>query len=164
MKKVLILICAYCILAPANAMYKICGPDTNGMDYAYSDVVIQNERYIGAWAVGVDCGGGKTDNTDIDTMCTEVIVGGEAYCAAGYWTDYELDETTHDYGAQCFCRKTKVRTENSLMHSKGQWVLIGHAGKECRALCAMYCAQNIVNSIGDPQHDMRNAIMLLPAS
>ncbi len=102
MKRFIKILLMLIVIAPAHG-YEICGPRVAGTEYSYSPVaqVAGDGIWIGSWAVGSGCEG-QTDVTDVTTMCTSVVAGGQAFCGADYWgayTDGNLDESTASTGS-----------------------------------------------------------------
>ncbi len=139
----------------------VCGPKVSNKEISYN---IASDK-IGNWAVGAGCAG-ETENTDMATMCENVIVAGTASCLifsnyTQYWTENEPDEITVPSGSACHCRRTRVSVNGELQDVQGQDVFIGDFGSSnlsCRQNCARACAENVTLNVGG----MRNALMTLP--
>ncbi len=164
MKKILMFFIACMpdiVCAATTGTYKVCGVNTIGHEYAYSIVTVQENMYLGSWAVGDGCDNNDaaTTNMDVATMCSTVVAGGHAYCSTSGWLNSDLDETVSNGGEYCWCRRTKMLVGDQLLDSVGQWVMLGSAGTECFQKCAKYCAENVTNNYGGMHH----AIMILPA-
>ncbi len=156
MKRIIFLLFAiYCL--PVNATYRVCGPDVDGREYSYTAATTIENRLMATWAVGNGCAG-LTENIDVSTMCSDVIIGGQAYCAFAQWANKDLDEAAAAYGTYCYCRRTKMLSGGTLVDSVGQWVELGGSGS-CYANCAKYCAESVSTDV----NGMRNPIILLPA-
>ncbi len=155
MKKILFILMV--LLTNAVHAYSVCGAPVDGTEYSYTEIMTQGDLEIGNWAVGTGCTGATT-NTDVDTMCTNVVAGGQAFCTSVPWRSGDLDETSVNAGHRCWCRRTKMDNNGVLADSVGQWVMLGTLEGKCLKECAKYCAMNVADTAGG----MRHAIMLLP--
>ncbi len=145
--------------------YEICGPNVIADEVSYTTVTAIGDggASIGYWAVGTECDG-HTTGEDVETMCSNVFVGGVAFCAGDPWTNSDLKESTARVGGYCWCRRTKVQINGSLIDSVGQAVLIDVSygywdSAKCNSNCARMCAESVALN----ENGMRNPIMVLPA-
>ncbi len=143
----------------------VCGPVVSNTEISYNIISDRD----GGWAVGTVCAG-ETENTDMATMCGDVIVAGTAHCldvmrgmhTSGWWGVNDMNEdiapTSASHG--CHCRRKIVRIDGELVQSESQGVFLGEFGSVsiCRQNCARACAENVSMDVGG----MRNAIMTLP--
>ncbi len=144
---------------------QLCGPVTNNASVAYNTVAAQtmvNENLLHSWAVGSGCAG-ETDIVDVEQMCTNTTVGGQAVCDSFTWSMYQYDRHEGELGIGpfCQCRRTKMISNGTLDYSIGQWVLLAQYPDTdaCHQNCAKLCAETVANN----ENGLRNAIILLSA-
>ncbi len=141
--------------------YDICLPTLTAAEVAYTvgTDVSKDPLY---WAVGTGCVGENT-GADVATMCTQTVVGGIAFCAAGGYSDSYSPPTSHGavYG-DCWCIRTHGMVDGALVESRGVGIITRLASSNvyhatCMANCAKWCAETVVNNT----NGLRAAIMYL---
>ncbi len=186
--KQLYIICFFVFTIFTSYAIDICGPAVRGQGYEYSPIsTMASGLKLGFWAVGPGCGNTEKNINGTDGfvsaelvygMCgadtaENIIVRGQALCiAAKGWvaqSDTDFDERIQTQGSYCWCRRTNmINTENKLVDSVGQWVLIGNTQQNtetCHATCAELCAKNVATDAVDNNGRVSagNAIMVLSA-
>ncbi len=138
--------------------YEVCAVSLDNLEYSYTQITSQGDLAIASWAIGADCDG-EVANTDVATMCTDIMAGGQAFCAN---VDFRntVNENTTGTGSMCWCRRTMIRADGELKDSIGAWIYVAALSGTCVAQCGRVCAESVAENAAG----MRHAIMLLPAS
>ncbi len=145
MKRIILIFCMYSCIANAGYM---CGPSIVWWSGTEKSFANNNAGIpVAIWVNGENCARNTTSITDISQLCTPVHVAGEAACVNQYWTAAGLDVNNANLSAgdACWCRRTHVRANDTLIASPGPWFLqeIYDTTSDCKSYCIDSCFSQV---------------------